>query len=65
MTGEAAARVAAYLKERYPGGDVRVTHIPGGLQVEVYGGASHLFAVIGSEHSAVLAALGASAEMAS
>lgn len=64
MTGEEAARVAASLRQRHPGWDVRVTRLFGGLQVEIRAQGSSLFAVIGSEHSVVLAALEASLETA-
>jgi hypothetical protein len=57
MTREAAARVAALLRERYPTGDVRVKRVFGGLHVEVHYGNSSLFAVISSENSPVLNAL--------
>jgi hypothetical protein len=57
MTREEAARIAAFLRQRYPACNVRVTRVFGGLRVEVHGGGSSLFAVIGSERSPVLAAL--------
>jgi hypothetical protein len=57
MTREAAARVAALLRERYPAGDVRVTRVFGGLHVEVHYDNTSLFAVITSENSPVLSAL--------
>jgi hypothetical protein len=60
MTREEAARVTALLRERFPGRDVHVTRVFGGARLEIRGDGSNLFAVIGSEHSALLAAMGIS-----
>jgi hypothetical protein len=57
MNHRSAERVAALLRARYPGSDVDVTRQPGGLRIEVCGEGSSMFAVIGDEQSAVLAAL--------
>jgi len=57
VTRQAAARVAALLRARYPHGDITVTRIPDGLRVEVHTADASLYAFIDSEHSPVLTAL--------
>jgi hypothetical protein len=65
MTRQEAARVAALLRAWYPDGGVTVTRIPDGLRVEVHAHDGSLFAVIGSEHSAFISALGTTPEQPS
>lgn len=52
-----ASRVAALVEERYPGRDVMVKPVDGGLQIEVRGNGSSIIAIVGDhEHSVILAA---------
>lgn len=56
-TREQAKQVEALLQAHFPGADIDVMRIPGGLQIEIHAPGSTMFAVLGSEDSAVLAAL--------
>lgn len=64
MTREEAARITATLRRRYPCWEVRTARLIGGLQVEIHADSFSLFAVIDSEHSVILAALGIAPETA-
>lgn len=57
MTRDEAERVERLLKAHFPHADIDVERIPGGLRVEIHTPGSTMFVVLGSEDSAVLAAL--------
>jgi hypothetical protein len=62
MTLPSVRRVEAMLRAQFPHADINVERIAGGLRIEVYGDASSLFAIVGDEPSAVIAALEPSSE---